>query len=317
MSKIEAGKFDLSETEFNFATLLQRVANVVRFRIEEKEQVFTMNVDPAIPHALYGDSQRLAQVVTNLVGNAIKFTPEKGSIAIDAKLVGKENDICTIQCAVTDTGIGISPEQQSRLFQSFQQAESSTAIKYGGTGLGLSISRNIVEMMNGRIWIESELGQGASFIFTVQVQELADKKRGDNEKPGESLFETQFQGKHILLAEDVDINREIVLALLEPTNIEIDCAVDGAEAVRMFSENPDKYDMILMDVQMPEMDGLEATRKIRAMDIPRAGTIPIVAMTANVFREDIEKCIASGMDSHIGKPIDFEDVLKELKAHLV
>ncbi|MDR1530571.1 MAG: response regulator [Clostridiales bacterium] len=448
MSKIEANKFELSPVEFVFEKMLQRVVNVINFRVEEKNQNFHVRVDENIPPVLIGDDQRIAQVIANLLSNAVKFTPENGSVFLDTRLEAEHADECVIQIKVTDTGIGISPEQQERLFHSFEQAESSTSRKFGGTGLGLSISKRIVEMMDGRVWVESELGKGAVFTFVVKLKRGQDKqqrsvlspsvkwadvriltvgnapevreyfvnmanqygvvcdtvksgedalkyimkkgpyniyfidlkmpgmggielamrikRRGDNRsmvimmagvewssieeearaagvdrflpKPllpsaivdnvneclgAGKVFKDDpeeeadnFAGHSVLIAEDVEINREIVMALLEPTLIEIDWAENGAEAVRMFTAAPEKYDMIFMDVQMPEMDGYEATRRIRALDVPKAASVPIVAMTANVFREDIEKCMAAGMDSHVGKPIVLEEVLIRLRKYV-
>ena len=323
MSKIEANRLELSPIEFVFEDMLQRVINVVSFRVEEKGQRFSVHIDDAIPKTLIGDDQRLAQVIANLTSNAIKFTPENGSINLNAYCLGEEDGAFTIQVELTDTGIGIAPEQQARLFTSFQQAESSTTRKYGGTGLGLVISKSIVEMMDGRIWIESELGQGSTFAFTVKLEQGATGVVPED--LGAERFEPQvdpieshvsFAGSRILLAEDIEINREIVLTLLEPALAEIDCAENGAEALRMFSEAPHKYDIILMDVQMPEMDGYEATRRIRSLEDQRAKDIPIVAMTANVFREDIERCLEAGMNAHVGKPLDFDKVLEVLKQYL-
>jgi signal transduction histidine kinase/DNA-binding response OmpR family regulator len=447
MSKIEANKFDLSPDTFDFEKMLQKVVDVVNFRVDEKQQNFTVHIDRDIPRILVGDDQRLAQVITNLLSNAVKFTPEQGSIILEAHLLKEENGLCTLQIAVTDTGIGISEEQQSRLFTSFEQAENSTARKFGGTGLGLTISKRIVEMMGGKIWIESEPGKGAKFAFTVQIERKTGEQRSllnpgvnwknvrilvvddepdireyfagilqsfgvactvaqsggeavalieregpfdiyfvDWKMPGmngidlsrkikehyngasavimisaternlieddakdagvdkflpKPLFSSAiadcineclgvplpeeeapqeevgcFEGYRLLLVEDVEINRESVLALLEPTGLAIDCAENGVEAVRMFSEAPDRYDMIFMDVHMPEMDGYEATRRIRALDAPRAGEIPIVAMTANVFREDIERCLKAGMNDHVGKPLDHGEVLDRLRKYL-
>jgi len=448
MSKIEAGKFDLSPEEFYFEKLLQRVVNVGNFRLDEKNQNFMLHIDKAIPDTLIGDSQRLAQVITNLLGNAVKFTPEYGSINLEAWLESEVNGIYTIKISVTDTGIGISPEQQRLLFQSFQQAEASTTRRFGGTGLGLSISKNIVEMMDGKIWVESEQGKGSTFSFTFQAKRGAAQKRafldpginfenvrimvidddpfilefftktmqefdlscdlassaeealliigetgpyniyfidwrmpvtngieltkalkekspaqgkavvimisaadpstieaeakragvdrfitkplfpsaiadiinecvGDKkETSGDFNAATSFKGNRVLLAEDVEINREIVAALLEPLELEVDCAEDGVEAINMFIENPGLYDMILMDVQMPKMDGYEATRRIRSFDLPNAATIPIIALTANVFKEDIEACISAGMNGHLGKPIDPEDLLAKFEQYL-
>jgi len=450
MSKIEANMFILSEVEYRFEKMLQRVVNVVNFRVDEKKQKFTVHIDKNVPGTLIGDDQRLAQVIANLLGNAIKFTPEGGAISLNASLLEEKDGVCEIKIAITDTGIGISPEQQEKLFQSFQQAETSTTRKFGGTGLGLAISKNIVEMMGGRIWVKSELGNGATFTFTtlakrgeeceeslndnyvnwgnariltvdddpdilLYFQELMKafgtscdiaksgnealelvgqkgpyniyfvdwkmpgmdgielayelksktslvghpvvimisaaewnvieedaKKAGVDKFLSKPLFPSaisdaisevlgtdlqkeaeentdisgNFTGRHILLAEDVEINREIVMTLLAPTCIEIDCAKNGLEAVHLFSESPDKYDVILMDVQMPEMDGYDATRRIRELNAQRAADIPIIALTANVFREDIEQCIKAGMNDHIGKPIDFDELIKKLREYL-
>jgi len=311
MSKIEANKLELTYTDINFKEMIQRIINVNNVNLNEKNQILTVHIDPAIPQFIFCDEQRLSQVITNLIGNAVKFTPEKGSITLHTELLAKENDICTIKFSVIDTGIGISRDKQVNLFQPFHQAETSTSREFGGTGLGLSISKNIIEMMGGRIWVESELGKGASFFFTIQAKRSDETAQTENgEKPSDIAM--QFSGHCILLVEDLEINREIVQALLEPTQITIDCAENGKEAVKMFIQAPDKYKMIFMDVQMPLMDGYETTRVIRALNIPRAKTIPIVAMTANVFRDDIEKCLASGMNSHIGKPLNFDEVMGKL-----
>jgi signal transduction histidine kinase len=178
MSKIEAEKFELSPTEFIFEDLLKSVAAIIDFRVDEKQQKFTVRIDSAIPKTLIADSQRLAQVITNLLGNAVKFTPEKGNIGLDAQYLGEENGFCAVRVSVSDTGIGISGEQQKLLFNSFQQAEPGTARKFGGTGLGLALSKSIVEMMGGKIWIESEQAKGSAFIFTFQAK-LCDRKERD------------------------------------------------------------------------------------------------------------------------------------------
>jgi signal transduction histidine kinase/DNA-binding response OmpR family regulator len=458
MSKIEAGKLELSFSDFDFEKMLQKVVNVINFRVDEKHQKLTVHIDRKIPSALIGDDQRLAQVVTNLLSNAVKFTPDEGTIRLDTQLQNDENGVCAIKISVTDSGIGIPPEQQARLFTPFQQAESSTSRKFGGTGLGLAISKRIVEMMDGHIGVESEAGHGSTFSFTVKVKRGASQRPGllraginwkniralavddaqdireyfaeiargfgilcdiasgadeacalidrngpydmyfiDWKMPGmdgielaraitgryggqsvvimisstewsvieedaksagiskflpKPLFPSMiadcineclgvgnllikdddqteiddFSGRRVLLAEDVEINREIMLALLEPTHLAIDCAENGAEAVKRFSENPGGYALIFMDLQMPEMDGYEATRQIRAFEAgekpplktpggERKG-IPIIAMTANVFREDIEKCLEAGMNGHLGKPLDLNEVLGKLREYL-
>jgi signal transduction histidine kinase/CheY-like chemotaxis protein len=457
MSKIEANRFELFMEEFDFEKTLQRAASIINFRVTEKQQDFIVHIDRNIPRYLIGDDLRLAQVITNLLGNAVKFTPNEGSISLNARLLKKEAGICTIQIEVSDTGIGISEKQQARLFSSFEQAESSTSRKFGGTGLGLAISKRIVELMKGKIWIESALGKGASFCFTIQIKtgretrqilpgsdmerkqirvlvvndvpetgeyfreifedfgvscdtaagteavmgliarqgpydicfvdgkmpgmagiELSRRiKENKTDKsiivmisPGEwtalaedaknagvdkflsqPVFPSSLtdcvseclglgdppppaqpsedgielcEGRRILLAEDVEINREIVLSILEPAMLQIDCAENGASAVQMFKADPDAYDMVFMDVQMPEMDGYEAARSIRAFEKERQKTaarkqlkeIPIIAMTANVFQEDITKCFEAGMNDHLGKPLNFEELHKKLRLYL-
>ncbi|GHV38395.1 hypothetical protein FACS189490_00250 [Clostridia bacterium] len=314
MSKIEADKLELSPVSFVFPKMIQKVVDVVSFKMDKNSQKFNLTFDEHIPQNLIGDEQRLAQVVTNLLANSTKFTPENGEIGLSATLVSEVNNIVTIKIAVTDTGIGISKENQSRLFQSFQQAENSTSRRFGGTGLGLTISKRIVEMMNGKIWIESELGQGSSFIFIVDL-ERGEQPEQEEQTAGSEIND-DFSGLRILLAEDIEINREIVMSLLEPTKIDIDCAENGEIALSMFREHPERYAMILTDIQMPVMDGFESAREIRKVDAPNAKTIPIVAMTANVFKEDIERCLEAGMNSHLGKPLSEEDLLAALRKYL-
>ena len=209
------------------------------------------------------------------------------------------------------------------MFDSFHQAESSTTRNFGGTGLGLPISKSIIEMMGGKIWIESEIGKGAVFTFTVCLAPAEDRKENaflqdalQQESNCGQIAASTFKGRRLLLVEDVEINREIFLSVLEPTLLEIECAENGAEAVRMFENSPGKYDIIFMDVQMPVMDGYEATKAIRNLNTIQAKGIPIIAITANVFREDVEKCIKSGMNDHIGKPIDFNEVIMRLGQYL-
>jgi signal transduction histidine kinase/CheY-like chemotaxis protein len=330
MSKIEANKFELDPTDFDFKQMIRKLTGVINFKMEEKHQRFTVNIDGGIPGGLYGDEQRLSQVIANLLSNAVKFTPDYGSISLDAfpeepeqetasliPLEGGDRGIFPLRVRVADTGIGIHPDQMTHLFTSFTQADSSTSRKYGGTGLGLAISRRIVEMMGGQIWVESEPGKGSVFSFAVPLKRgtpPADKaaEAGEQREPGGDNFE----GFRILLAEDVEINRDIVLALLEPTGVSIECVENGSMAVRVFNASPDAFDIIFMDIQMPEMDGYEATRAIRASPVPSAATIPIIAMTANVVKEDVEKCLEAGMNGHIGKPFDSNEVVGLLRTYL-
>ncbi len=338
VSKIEAGKFELSMTDFCYEEMLRNVVSINNYRVNEKNQTLTLSTDADIPEFLRGDELRLAQVITNLLSNAVKFTPDGGCINIESKLAEAEEGLCAIQITVRDNGIGISQDQQAKLFQAFNQADNDTSRRFGGTGLGLAISKDIIEMMNGKIWLESELGKGSAFSFTVKLAPVdknayclletrseedarADSRTGSRSDPlTGSLTDPPdvetYQDKHILLAEDIEINREIALAVLEPTLINVDCAENGREAVDMFKAAPDKYSAIFMDVQMPEMDGYEATRLIRSSGLGRAGKIPIIAMTANVFREDVEKCLKAGMNDHIGKPLDFNLLIDKLREYM-
>jgi len=321
MSKIEADKLELFDTEFDFAKMLNRAANVAHFKIEEKKLVFNIHIDEGMPAFIIADEQRLVQVITNLLSNAIKFTPEQGTITLSARPISQTNDNCTIEIRVTDTGIGVMPEQQAGLFNSFEQVDGGISRKYGGTGLGLAISKHIVEMMGGRIWVESDGATGSDFAFTIQARRVS-----QNDPQGSSPLDEMedaaweespglFAGKNILVAEDITINQEIVAALLEHTGIGIDFAQNGVEACAMFAKNPQRYQLIFMDIQMPQMDGYEATRTIRQMDIPHAQAIPIIAMTANAFREDIEKCLSVGMNGHLAKPVEIDKIIGMLKEH--
>ena len=337
MSKIEEDKFELSSTEFDLPAMIHRVANIFEFRINEKRQKLTVNQDPSIPQWISTDEQRLAQVIANLMSNANKFTPQEGNITLAVRRLDDSGaDHYSLEFRVSDTGIGISKEQQGKLFQSFVQVDSSISRKFGGTGLGLAISKKIVEAMEGRIWIESEEGQGSTFIFTIhagiasapavsppppadgkispvtETSTMQAKAGAVSENSGPS----DYTGKRILLAEDVEINREIVVTILEPMGLKIVEAEDGQIAFDKFSANPDNFDLIFMDIHMPGIDGYEATKLIRSLPFPRAKTIPIIAMTANVFKEDVERCHAAGMNDHIGKPLDFGVVTEKLKQYL-
>ena len=324
ISKIESGKMEISPIAFQFSVMLDRVVNVVLQAMQGKRQHFALEVAPDIPQVVKGDDQRLAQVIANILSNASKFTPEEGHIILSVKLLHSAQNTCTLLVAVKDSGIGLSPEEQAKLFTIFQQAEAGTSRKYGGSGLGLALSKRIIELMGGTIGVESKKGQGSRFFFSVQLgipdqQEIALQERmeaacggdGENGTP-----EIDCSGHVILLADDIDINLEIVAALLEPTNVVIDTVKSGKEAFNAFVANPARYSLILMDLQMPEIDGLEATEMIRGLGLPEAAKVPIIAMTANVFKEDVEKCMKVGMNGHLGKPIVLAEVKKVLARYL-
>jgi signal transduction histidine kinase/CheY-like chemotaxis protein len=331
MSKIEANKLELSLADFSFSKVMGRVEAVSAFHIQQKGLSFELDHDARIPDVLRGDDQRISQVITNILSNAIKFTPAGGAITLRTRLLepsapGRH----LVSIAVIDSGIGISAEQLSHLFEPFQQAESTTSRRFGGTGLGLAISKRIIDLMDGSISVESTLGVGSSFEIVIPLEEARGDATGDDDDDGAGgaggaeggssrspvSDEGIFAGRRILLAEDIEVNREIVLALMEPTEVEIECAANGVEAVRLFERNPHRYDLILMDMQMPEMDGCDATRYIRALATPWAQEIPIIALTANVFKEDIDKCLKVGMNDHLGKPLDQTKIIASMRTHL-
>jgi signal transduction histidine kinase len=323
MSKIETNKLDLSNGEFDFGKMMTNIVDVTGIRAQEKHQQIVVNMNPNIPSSVISDELRLSQVITNLMTNAIKFTPENGTVTLSAEKLEEKDGEITIRIEVADSGIGISPEQQKKLFQAYNQADSSITGKFGGTGLGLVITKRIIELMQGTIWIESELGKGAKFIFTIKVKQGTPQTAGETggapsggTPVGIKASDLHLQGYTILAAEDMDFNREVLAKYLEKTGVTIDFAENGKICVDMFKENPDKYCLIFMDINMPEMTGDEATKVIRALDMKKAKEIPIVAMTADVFKEDVEKCLSIGMNDHISKPIVPKIVLTKLKQHL-
>ena len=455
MSKIEADKFELSEGALNLEKMLINVCGLINDKVERKNIKFSVFLDKGVRMHYTGDELRLSQVVTNLLSNSVKFTPEGGKIGLAIKEIQTGDAYSILRFSVKDTGIGMTEEQVSRLFTAFEQADSGTAVKYGGTGLGLAISKSIVEKMGGRIWAESELGKGSEFIFEVKLNRpnrqngallfgdvrpedinllIIDedcetrayfktltgsfgvntdvakdpeeavayiKSAAAKQKPYDIIFvgfnssdaegfkiiyalnnvidnntviiiitsflkwngiekeasyagvkkfispplfpsaivdavnevvcktvkkrddiwenangTPDFSGVNLLFAEDVEINREIFIALVEDTKINIDVAENGLIALNKFKQNPDKYDLVIMDIQMPEMNGYQAARAIRALESTRAKTVPIIAMTANAFKEDIEKCMESGMNDHLAKPIEFKTVLEKMKIYL-
>jgi signal transduction histidine kinase len=257
MSKIEANKLELSPVSFNFEKMLHKVVNVINFRVEERRQNFYVTIDNRIPRTLIGDDQRLAQVITNLLSNAVKFTPVGGTIRLNAECQ-EEGEDSVVRIEVVDSGIGISREQQERLFNSFVQAESSTTRKYGGTGLGLAISKQIIELMDGKIWIESELGKGSSFIFSVKLK--------DDNQQRKMLLNPNVNWTNVrVLAVDDDAEIQNYFAdIAKHFGIKCDTAPDAEAAIKLIEEK-NGYDIYFIDWRMPGMDGLELSGKIKYM----------------------------------------------------
>jgi len=323
VASIEANKLVLSAGEFDFDKMLQKVLTAIKYSANEKGQVLYVSVANNIPQIVIGDNQRLAQVITNLLSNAIKFTPKDGTINLNVSLADEADEHFQLYVEVSDSGIGMSPEQQKNLFKAFEQAESGINRNFGGTGLGLVICKKIVELMDGSMWVESAPGEGSTFAFTVKLlrgtedEHTLQKSETGVDKQNTGLDRDVFSRTQVLLVEDVEINREIIMALLKDTGLVFECAVNGKQALDMVEAAPDRYDIIFMDVEMPLMNGYEATRNIRALPCLQGDTrLPIIAMTANVFKSDIEECLAAGMDDHVGKPIDIDNLLQVLHKYI-
>lgn len=311
-SKIEAGKLNLDLLEFDLPELIQNCVNLLEHKIVEKNLELKIIYPDNIPIHFIGDSLRLSQIITNLLANAIKFT-EKGKICISVS----KNENGKYKFIVKDTGIGLSEKHQKNLFKSFSQADESTTRKYGGTGLGLSISKQLVELMNGEINVKSEYGKGSEFSFNIQLKEIPNTKDSipstkNQVKKKEELKVKGLNQSKILLVEDNVINQEIVVGLLEGTNIKVDIVSNGLEAVEIFSKNKNVYELILMDILMPVMNGYEATKKIRELD----KNIPIIALSAKAMKADILTSNNVGMNEHLNKPIEVDVLFNTLLKYI-
>jgi CheY-like chemotaxis protein len=306
---IENGKLKLVYSEFNFSAVIHETIDKISSKISKKRQAFNTDINSSIPDTLIGDGNRLERVIFNLLSNAGKFTPEHGSIQLNAFIRETNNDIITIQVEVIDNGIGISKEQQSILFTPFEQVDGGISRKFGGAGLGLPIAQYIIDLMGGKIWVDSEQDKGAKFTFFFKAKIKQSAQAKENEP-------VSFAGKTALVADDVDINREIVIALMENTGMKMECAADGKEAFELFSANQKKFDIIIMDINMPVMDGVEATRCIRALKTKESAKIPIIAMTANTLANEVEGYMAAGMTDYVSKPVNFEELINVLCKYL-
>ncbi len=303
-SKLEAGAFELDPEPFDPEAAVRAAAAIVAEQAKAKGLTLSEAVEPGAP-ALLGDAPRLRQVLLNFLSNAVKFTRE-GEVAVRLSHEAR-GDRCALRVEVRDTGIGIEAEQIGALFSRFTQADASVSRRFGGTGLGLAISKQIVEAMGGRIGADSVVGEGSTFWFEVELPLAQDwtaqaEPEAAQAAPGRAI--------RVLVVEDNPVNRELIAALLSPFDIQLDMAADGAEAVQAAQRQ--RYDVILMDMQMPVMDGLTATRRIRALPDPATAATPIVAMTANVLPEQVARCREAGMDDHLGKPINLAHLLTAL-----
>ena len=305
-SKLEAGRLELENVPFAVREVLGSVVGLMTPRAKEKELSLAVDLDETAPPYLRGDPVRLRQVLLNFVGNAIKFTPD-GGVTVSARQLSRRGDTVTMRFAVNDSGIGIPAEVRSRLFSEFVQADSSIARRFGGTGLGLAICKRLVDLMQGRIGVDSTPGRGSTFWIEANLP-LAEAPvvvaAGAAPKPGRPL--------RILLAEDNLVNQKVALGLLGRLGHMVTVAADGVQAVAAVLDH--EFDVVLMDMQMPGMDGLEATRRIRGLSPPKSA-IPIIAMTANALKGDDQRCLDAGMNDYLAKPVDPEALFRKLAEH--
>jgi CheY-like chemotaxis protein len=311
-SKIEAGKMEIDNTSFNFRSLITSIVKTFEYGRKTEHIKLSCTIDDSIPNMLIGDYVKLRQILNNLLSNAFKFT-EEGEIKVVINKASLSEAGMMLRLSVSDTGIGIPNDKINSLFESFHQLDSSTTRKYGGTGLGLSIVKKLVELMGGTIRVESELGKGSSFIFELPF-ELAEVT-GAEEAAASISVDINVENLKILVAEDSKVNQMLMTQLLLKRNWEVAVAKNGLEVLVMLES--DTYDLVLMDIQMPQMDGYEAARAIREKEKSSGAHIPIIALTANATEQDRNKCIECGMDDFLSKPIRqqnlYDTVLKFAK----
>ena len=322
MSRIESGRVILHKEEFSLGAVLEEINTMVMSQCSDKGLHYECRVLSEMDDWYVGDATKLKEVLINILSNAIKFTEAPGSVTMTVRRTAQFEDQSTLCFRVQDTGIGMDQDFLPKIFDPFSQEDGSTKNKYGSTGLGMAITKNIVEMMNGTISVESEKGVGTVFTVFVTLknseheeaapaaapgQETASASGGDEQRP-------TLAGRRILLAEDIEINAEIMMDVLSMEEIEADHAENGRVAVEMFSAStPGSYSAILMDIRMPEMDGLEAAAAIRALDRPDAKKIPIIALTANAFDEDVQRSLQAGMNAHLSKPVEPDHLYRTLE----
>ena len=306
-SKIEAGRLEIEHNNFLIEEVLGKLADIVTHQIREKKLDFLIDVSPDLPPSLAGDSLRLGQVLLNLVANAIKFTAS-GKIVLSVRQLQRDKDGVTVSFTVRDSGIGMTIEEQVRLFKPFTQADTSTTRKYGGTGLGLAICQQLVGMMGGKISVSSEPGNGSEFTFTIRyaIGSLRPEQTGAN-SDGTETFAT-ISGAKVLLVEDNEFNQLVATEMLEAEGLSVTLAVNGEQALEKLRS--ETFDAVLMDVQMPVLDGLEATRRLRRMD--GLDTLPVIAVTAHAMAQDRQRCLDAGMSDYVSKPINLRELRRML-----
>ena len=314
MSKIESGSMKLLNNPFDLRVLLQACCDIVEGQIIERKLTFTKQIGPFWHPYLVGSELHVRQVLINILSNAVKYTPDGGTIRFCAKETLYEEGLVHLRMEITDNGIGMSEEFLQHIFEPFTQEQRSSRTHYKGTGLGMAITKKLVDQMHGSLDVESEPGKGSTFIVRLSLPVDPTPHPVASQQPAKQEDTPTLAGLHLLLAEDNELNSEIAVTLLEAEGAKVTAVTNGREAVDAIQHAaPHTYDAVLMDVMMPEMNGLEATRCIRAFEGvgPDEGT-PIIAMTANVFADDVRACLESGMNSHVGKPLDMRVLMREI-----
>ena len=318
MSRIESGRLVMHIEEFSFSAILEQINTMVMSQCSEKGLSYECRILNHVDDRYIGDDMKLKEILLNILSNAIKFTNAPGDVRLTIERTAVFEEQSTLRFRIRDTGIGMEKDYVTRIFDAFSQEDGSRKSKYGSTGLGMAITKNLVDMMNGTIEVESEKGVGTEFVVTITLRNCAQNESGQT-AAGEGFGKpdkknrAELAGKKVLLAEDTEINAEIMLDILEMEDIEADHAENGRIAVEMFERSAiNSYAAILMDIRMPEMDGLEAAEKIRAMDREDAKRIPIIALTANAFDEDVQRSLQSGMNAHLSKPVESDHLFQVL-----
>ena len=317
MSRIESGRMELKEEKFSFRDFLEQICIIVDGQCEDKGLRFVCSREEGLEEYYVGDSLKLKQVLINVLGNSVKFTDPPGTITLNVAQTACNDERATLRFEMTDTGIGMDKEFIPRLFEAFSQEDTGNTTRYGGSGLGMAITRSFVEMMGGTIRVESEKGVGSTFTVTVTLGRAKENEKAETAGKEAKSAEVLPDGLHLLIVEDQKMNAEVLADLLELENMSSEWAENGRRGVEMFAESEKgRFDAILMDMRMPVMDGLTATGKIRKLDRPDASTIPIIALSANAFEEDVRQCLDAGMNAHLSKPVDL-DRLKETLGRLL
>ncbi|MBR2529164.1 MAG: response regulator [Blautia sp.] len=316
MSRIESGRMELKEEVFSFQDFLEQISVIVNGQCEDKGLTFVLTRATPLEQYYKGDSLKLKQVIINILGNSVKFTLPPGEITFIIEQTKQEEDRAVLSFTMKDTGIGMDKEFIPKLFEAFSQEDTDNTSRYGGSGLGMAISKSFIEMMGGEIRVESEKGVGSTFIVTVTLGRVSDQELPVTDTEAQEEESQDLAGLHLLIAEDQELNAEILADLIALEDMTSEWAMNGQLAVDMFRQSePGHFDMILMDMRMPVMDGLSATRMIRSLDRADAASIPIIALSANAFEEDVRSCLQAGMNAHLSKPVDIELLKKCLRKY--